>query len=314
MFCFLLLFFHRQNASQFADKEQHDAQEMLHFLLSASSSAVPTTAQPGAKRKRLAITTQQLLKFPKVDFKTVDSVTLCRRNVNNCHDPENEPNFPSILKLFEGRLAFQTRCFDCDNLTSRSEEFLHVSVPVTCHGPTGFPALFAPSQSGGSSASPVSLSWCLSQFASRERLTGRDKYWCDLCGHLAEAERSILFSVLPPTLIVHLNRFTTQTWGRTVGKVAGNIAVPLSLSLKPWCTHNCQRRTSMYLLRAVVLHCGASCHSGHYTAAVQAGEGRWLYCDDETVREMPSTALRDLLSPLSVSAASPYILFYSVCE
>ena len=184
---------------------------------------------------------------------------------------------------------------------------MHVSVPVTCSGLPGF--LGSSDCSTGSSTAPVSLSWCLSQFMCRERLTWSNKFWCDYCGHLVEAERSTIFSALPQIFTVHLNRFSVRDWGRSVGKVAGNVAIPLTLNLMPWSSKDCAPRSSVYYLQAVVLHSGASCHSGHYTAVVWVS-GQWLLCDDETVQQLSDTAMRELLSPLPTSAASPYILFY----
>ena len=110
-------------------------------------------------------------------------------------------------------------------------------------------------------------------------------------------------------MTVHLNRISMQGWGAAVGKVKGSVAVPLSLCLAPWSTQDCPSRGTVYWLQAVVLHSGASCHSGHYTAAVRAGD-QWMHCNDENVHLLPDSALRDLLSPLPTSAASPYILFY----
>ena len=217
---------------------------------------------------------------------------------------------PSVTALFQGRLTFLTRCFDCDKCTRRTEPFLHVSVPVTCPGLPGFPPV--PGSSGcsaSSSAAPVSLSWCLSQFMSQERLAWTNKFWCDYCGHLVEAERRTHFSTLPKIFTVHLNRFSVQDWGKSVSKVAGSVAVPLSLNLMPWSSQDCAARNCVYYLQAVVLHSGASCHSGHYTAIVWVS-GQWLHYDDETVQHLSDTTIQELLSPLPVSAASPYILFY----
>ena len=214
-----------------------------------------------------------------------------------------------VAALFQGKLALVTRCFDCEACTNTTEPFLHVSVPVTSQGLPGFPSDHSQTSSS-SSAAAVSLSWCLSRLMSQERLAQNNKYWCNCCGHLVEAERKTVFSELPSVFTVHLNRFSMHEWGRTVGKVTGNVAIPLSLSLSPWTTPNCAYRNTVYCLQTVVLHTGTSCHSGHYTAMVWAAE-QWLLCDDENVTVLPETTALELLSPLSVSSASPYILFYS---
>lgn len=277
----------------FAGRGQHDAQELLNFLLTQS---VLETAVPYRKRKGSLFLPEEP---PCKLFRTSRGCKAARES-DNCQAP-------SVSALFQGRLAFQTRCFDCDKYTRRTEPFLHVSLPVTSPGLPGFPS--SPEPSGNSSAAPVSLSWCLSRFMSHERLTWSNKFWCDYCGHLVEAERNILFSNLPRIFIVHLNRFSVQDWGRAIGKVAGSVAIPMSLCFSPWSTYDCPSRNKMYYLRAAVFHTGASCHSGHYTAVVQAGD-QWLLCDDEAVQQLSESTLRELLSPLPTSATSPYILFY----
>ena len=281
---------------------------MLNFLLVQSSAGGPEAAPHGFKRKSSAPLECVPCKVLKADVEsavdTTDSYSECSSR-HAGHEP------PSISRLFEGRLIFGTRCFECDKCTRRTETFLHVSVPVTCQGLPGFHTLPHPTpQHGSSCVAPVSLSWALSMFASQERLCGKNKYWCDNCTHLAEAERSIRFSVLPQILTVHLNRFTAHSWGQKVGKVRGNIAIPLALCFRPWCTNDCAYRDTMYHLQAAVLHSGSTCQSGHYTAVVRVGD-QWLHCDDETVHELSENEVGVLLSPLP-SPACAYILFYCV--
>lgn len=287
----------------FAGRAQHDAQELLNFLLTQSLLETPL---PYLRKRKgsTPLNEDQPIKL----FRTSQGCKASKECKNSSYDCQ----IPSVAALFQGRLSFQTRCFDCDKCTIRTEPFLHVSVPVTSPGVPGFPSSPELSEcSTKSLAAPVSLSWGLSRFMSHERLTWSNKFWCDYCGHLVEAERSILFSNLPKIFTVHLNRFSLQDWGRAIGKVAGSVAIPMSLCFSPWSTYDCTSRNSMYYLRAAVLHSGASCHSGHYTAVVQAQETQWLHCDDETVQQLSESTVQELLSPLPTKSASdPYILFY----
>ena len=243
-----------------------------------------------------------------------------------------------ITDNFQGQLAYQTRCYECDSYTRRTEPFLDVSVPVasTANILPGFPCEPSPKKASTRSffsatdVGPFSLSWALSQFALREKLRGQNKYFCDECGHFVEAERSILFSRLSSVMTIHLNRFSTQLWGLsssvTVSKVGGNLAIPLSLSFKPWCTNDCSGKDTIYHLFAVVFHSGSSCSSGHYTACVRAEEcrqiapqdakerfngNRWIYFDDDQLDYISKSELLEMMSPLSISASTVYILFYT---
>jgi ubiquitin C-terminal hydrolase len=243
-----------------------------------------------------------------------------------------------ITDSFQGQLAYQTRCYECDSYTRRTEAFLDVSVPVTSTANIlpGFPCEPSPRKTptqsffSATDVGPYSLTWALSQFALREKLRGQNKYFCDECGHFVEAERSILFSHLSSVMTIHLNRFSTQLWGLsssvTVSKVGGNLAIPLSLSFKPWCTNDCSGKDSIYQLFAVVFHSGSSCSSGHYTACIRGKECRqvapqdakerfdgngWIYFDDDQLDYMSQSELLEMMSPLSISASTVYILFYT---
>ncbi len=239
-----------------------------------------------------------------------------------------------IPHIFQGSLAYETHCFECENTTRRSETFLDVSVPVSTVGFPGFPPLSSPIKTtplsfSASLVGPYSLSWCLSQFALREKLRGNNKYHCDECGRLTEAERSLLFSELPIVVTIHLNRFVAQAWGHsssiTVSKIGGNVAVPLTLNFKPWTTEDCKRREKVYTLFAIVFHSGSSCTSGHYTTCVRGNEAlkvtcdkdteqycnSWLYFDDENVELISQNEVCSMLSPLSDQSSTAYILFYT---
>lgn len=257
------------------------------------------------------------------------------------------PSCPDFVsQIFQGSLAYQTKCFECENMTRRTESFLDISLPVSWRGFPGFPALNSPaklvdggktlsnSSAGISSVGPYSLSWCLSQFALREKLRGENKYHCDECGRFTEAERSVLFSRLPSIMNIHLNRFATERWGLSssiiVNKVGGNIAVPLALRFRSWSTEDCKERDKVYQLFGIIFHSGSSCQSGHYTACVRAREcveamkmqtvslgvdqlarDGWLFFDDESVEYISQSVLLSLLSPLSSNNLTAYILFYS---
>ena len=251
-----------------------------------------------------------------------------------------------VKDMFEGELVSETRCYECDNSTRRTEPFFDVSLAVSSHNLPGFPDCPTPIKDGNAGNStrvglgkdysgstvvgPFSLSWAISQFCFREKLGGENKYSCERCGHLVEAERSLLFGHLPQVMTFHLNRFEMQCMygglysGLSVNKIGGNISIPLTLCLSAWCTEDCARRKAVYQLFAAVFHTGSSCTSGHYTACVRGRECRaigsqaaaewirddrnWVEFDDEVVEVLTQQELMDRLSPLTPSTA--YILFY----
>lgn len=243
-------------------------------------------------------------------------------------------NSDFINDTFQGHLIFQTRCYECDALSQRTEPFLDISVPVSSESLPGFPPSCSPAKHSSlyrasTQVGSYSLSWALSQFASREKLRGVNKFWCDYCRHFVEAEHSIMFAELPNIVTIHLNRFTTQGWSHfsaaAVGKIGGSLAIPLTLSLHPWCSPHCTGKDRLYELFAVVFHSGSTCHSGHYTACVRAEESpamllqvaehiacEWVYFNDDDVGYLSQPEVLDLLSPLSTGSTTAYILLYRV--
>lgn len=248
-----------------------------------------------------------------------------------------------VKEMFQGELVSQTRCYECDNCTRRTEPFLDVSLAVSNSSLPGFPNVSTPIKDSNAGRTgkdfnasstvvgPFSLSWAISRFCLREKLGGDNKYCCERCGHLVEAERSVMFSHLPIVMTFHLNRFEMHCMygglytGLSVNKIGGNIAVPLTLCFSAWCTPDCPRREVVYQLFAAVFHTGSSCSSGHYTVCVRGRECRsvgsqaaanwisddrnWVEFDDEVVEVLSQQELMDKLSPLTPSTA--YILFYS---
>lgn len=402
----------REEHELFDNKLQHDAQEMLQFLLTSLREtvrltleslpslpldlALPESLVAGDTREKAieikqdgGLTQLSCRKRKHRDEQDKPATTIKRRTASKkltdffssrvassddcdsgcgvrrtrrCEEREEVlPNRPRVdldfvKELFEGELVSQIRCYECDSWTRRTEPFLDISLAVSSHSLPGFPTSSTPvkdnpaahqgatasgkDSSGGSVVGPFSLSWAISQFCLRETLRGDNKYCCEGCGHLVEAERSVMFGRLPLIVTFHLNRFEMQSLygglytGVSVGKIGGNISTPLSLSLAAWCTEECVRRDVVYQLFAVVFHTGTSCSSGHYTTCVRAWECRdvssplaaagagggdgtdcgtdhrnWVEFDDEVVEVLSQQELLDRLSPLTPSTA--YILFYT---
>ncbi|RKO95345.1 cysteine proteinase, partial [Caulochytrium protostelioides] len=91
-----------------------------------------------------------------------------------------------IHELFEGQLTNETRCRNCETITSRDEAFLDLSVKVERH---------------------ASLSYCLRNFSEAETLSHKNKFFCDVCNSLQEAEKRMMIKRLPNILALHLKRF-----------------------------------------------------------------------------------------------------------
>jgi ubiquitin carboxyl-terminal hydrolase 9/13 len=82
--------------------------------------------------------------------------------------PSSMNNSRWVHELFEGILTSETKCLTCENLTKRDEVFLDLSIDIEQNS---------------------SVSACLRQFSASEMLCERNKFHCDICGGLQEAEK-----------------------------------------------------------------------------------------------------------------------------
>jgi ubiquitin carboxyl-terminal hydrolase 12/46 len=99
--------------------------------------------------------------------------------------PEEEPR-TWIHDIFQGYLVNQMKCLCCENVTVRRETFLDLSVDIERH---------------------TSIAACLRAFESTELLRSGNKFFCDMCGCLQEAEKRLRIYQLPSVLMLHLKRF-----------------------------------------------------------------------------------------------------------
>ena len=170
-----------------------------------------------------------------------------------------------ITELFEGHLMYGTRCVECEQCTGKEESFLDLSVPI-------------PTEAflGSVNCKFIPLEECIEHFAASECLSGDNKYFCEECNHLTEAERFIKLSSLPPVLVLHINRFSHNSIlhfipkyrSQASSKLCNCIVIPEKFSLERWCMRKCPTKGNVYRLYAVVFHTGVSISSGHYTTAV----------------------------------------------
>ncbi|KIO31711.1 hypothetical protein M407DRAFT_4838 [Tulasnella calospora MUT 4182] len=203
---------------------------------------------------------------------------------------------PLIQSLFQGTLTNETRCLTCERVTSRSEPFLDLSLDISQN---------------------TSLNACLRHFSKSEMLTARNKFFCDECCGLVEAEKRMKIKTLPPILLLHLKRFKYQEELQKYVKLSYRVAFPLELRLynntvDPTSADigpdgRGRRRTphdfgdaagqdeikgagsggpgdpeGLYRLFAVVVHIGGGPHHGHYITLVKAST-TWLLFDDDSV-------------------------------
>ncbi|KAH3673655.1 hypothetical protein WICMUC_003558 [Wickerhamomyces mucosus] len=195
----------------------------------------------------------------------------------------------AIHDLFEGLLTNQTRCLTCENISTRDEFFLDLSVDL---------------QDG------VTIEKCLKQFSASEMLTGTNKFYCDNCHSLQEAEKKMGIRKLPKILALHLKRFEySEELNRNI-KLFAKIKYPLFLELESdYPTDLSEDGHKFYELYGVVIHIGGGPHHGHYVSFVKTESQGWLLFDDETVERIDESFVSRFIQDCP-DLTTPYVLFY----
>ncbi len=192
-----------------------------------------------------------------------------------------------VHELFEGTLTSETKCLTCENISQRDEVFLDLSVDLDQHS---------------------SVTSCLRKFSEEEMLCERNKFHCDRCGDLQEAEKRMKIKRLPKILALHLKRFKYTEDLQRLQKLFHRIVYPYHLRLFNT-TDDAEDPDRLYELYAVVVHIGGGPYHGHYVAIIKTQDRGWLLFDDEMVEPVDKSFVRNFFGDRP-GLACAYVLFY----
>lgn len=195
-----------------------------------------------------------------------------------------------IHHLFQGILTNETRCLSCETITNRDEEFLDLSINVEHN---------------------TSVASSLRLFSEREMLSGRNKFFCDTCSSLQEAEKRMKIKQPPNILALHLKRFKWDESNNAYVKHASRVVFPLDMRLFNT-TDQTSQPDQLYELSAIVVHIGSGAHQGHYVSIVKIGT-RWAIFDDEDVLFIPESDISKYFGDVP-EVGSAYVLFYQAVD
>ncbi|KAA8582701.1 hypothetical protein FQN60_006372, partial [Etheostoma spectabile] len=180
-----------------------------------------------------------------------------------------------VHEIFQGTLTNETRCLNCEAVSSKDEDFLDLSVDVEQN---------------------TSITHCLRGFSNTETLCSEYKYYCE----------QMRVKKLPMILALHLKRFKYMDQLHRYTKLSYRVVFPLELRLFNT-SGDATNPDRMYDLVAVVVHCGSGPNRGHYITIVKS-HGFWLLFDDDIVEAIEE--FYGLTSDISKNSESGYILFY----
>ncbi|CAB9517157.1 Ubiquitin carboxyl-terminal hydrolase Usp2 [Seminavis robusta] len=233
-------------APQFSGTYQHDAQELLSFLLD------------GIHEDLNRVKDKPYVEDRDCDGKNdeADAIEAWKNYLRR--------NKSLIVDLFQGQLRNTCRCNVCGHTNIRFEPFMYLSLPI--------------------SDSCRNLQDCLDLYISTDELRGENRWYCEKCKKHRDGTKKIDLWIVPPILIVHLKRFKYNEYGQVGSKNNAHIKFPMEGwdlsdavkskgSVKP-----------VYDLYAVSNHIGGL-RSGHYTAySMTRFDEQWVEFNDSNPR------------------------------
>ncbi|KAJ6814640.1 ubiquitin carboxyl-terminal hydrolase 3-like isoform X1 [Iris pallida] len=228
-----------------------DAHEFLNFLLNELVDILEKESNAAKSSPEVPSTAEKIANGPS------------RLKMNGVH---KEPLVTWVHKNFQGILTNETRCLRCETVTARDETFFDLSLDIEQNS---------------------SITSCLKNFSSTETLNAEDKFFCDKCCSLQEAQKRMKIKKPPRILVIHLKRFKyIEQLGR-YKKLSYRVVFPMELKL----SGTIDDTDSEYSLFAVVVHVGSGPNHGHYVSLVKS-HNHWLCFDDENVEMIDESMMQ----------------------
>lgn len=247
-------------APQFGGNRQHDAQELLSYLLDGIHEDL-----------------NRVKKRPYVEDKDCDG-----------HNDEVDAqeawanylrrNKSLVVDLFQGQFRNTCVCKKCGHQNIRFEPSMYLSLPIA--------------------DSCRSLEDCLNLYLEEDELTGDNQWYCEKCKKHTDATKKTDLWVLPPILIIHLKRFKSDDFGRAGRKNDSALQYPISGWDLSEAVQSRGGGTPVYDLYAVSNHLGGL-GGGHYTAyALNRFDDQWYEFNDSNYRAIdPQSTFATSSSP-----------------
>ncbi|KAK7554469.1 hypothetical protein JOL62DRAFT_410783 [Phyllosticta paracitricarpa] len=270
----------RRDNEMFRTAMHQDAHEFLNLLL----NEVVENVEQYSKEQR------QLMELEAVEKATAESdsglaVAVSPVLGNAFKNAAQSTGW--VHSLFEGTLTSETRCLTCENTSQRDEAFLDLSVDLEHN---------------------TSVTSCLRKFSEEEMLCERNKFHCDNCSGLQEAEKRMKVKRLPRILALHLKRFKYTEDLQRLQKLFHRVPYPYHLRLFNT-TDDAEDPDRLYELYAVVVHIGGGAYHGHYVSIIKTEDRGWLLFDDEMVEPVDKGYVRNFFGGEN-NLACAYVLFY----
>lgn len=200
----------------------------------------------------------------------------------------------AVEKTFTGKLTTTYKCLSCSGESKNTDTFRDLQL--------AFPELKS------DCATNYSVQDLLDYYCSPEKLCGDNKYFCDKCKKLSDAQRFINFVSAPKNLILTLKHFKYDQKYHMRAKLMHKVFHDENVSIKVYSPDTLTETSSVhYNLYASVVHSGVSMDSGHYYTYASERPDAWFKFNDNVVTTCSISELHNLEPP-----NTPYILFYQM--
>jgi ubiquitin carboxyl-terminal hydrolase 12/46 len=269
-----------------ADLFMQDAHEFLNYLLNELVDTLEKELSNAAKNSNNSNDTNNN-NISETSSSPPEKIANGPKSVVANGVAQKEPLVTWVHKNFQGLLTNETKCLRCETVTARDETFLDLSLDIEQNS---------------------SITSCLKNFSSTETLNAEDKFFCDKCCSLQEAQKRMKIKKAPHILVIHLKRFKYIEHLSRYKKLSYRVVFPLELKL----SNTVQDSDAEYSLFAVVVHVGSGPNHGHYVSLVKS-HNHWLFFDDENVEMIDESAVQTFFGSAQEYSSNTdhgYILFY----
>lgn len=197
----------RKEKEEFDNYMQQDAHEFLNFLINHINEII--LAERGQKNTNSSSSSSSSSSSHFANVKaTFTGNGDCGSGKSTNGQTPQEPTW--VHEIFQGILTSETRCLNCETVSSKDEHFFDLQVDVDQN---------------------TSITHCLRCFSNTETLCSDNKFKCDNCCNYQEAQKRMRVKKLPMILSLHLKRFKyMEQYNRHI-KVSHRVVFPLELRL-----------------------------------------------------------------------------------
>mmetsp|Transcript_54873 Transcript_54873/g.59483 ORF Transcript_54873/g.59483 Transcript_54873/m.59483 type:complete len:644 (+) Transcript_54873:95-2026(+) len=243
-------------APQFVGYHQHDAQELLAFLLDGIHEDL-----------------NRVKEKPYIEDRDCDGSNDEEDAVENWKNYLRR-NKSLIVDMFQGQLRNTCKCLKCGHVNIRFEPFMYLSLPIT--------------------KACKSIDDCIDLYLKEENLKGADQYYCEKCKDHVDGTKKQDLWMLPPVLIVHLKRFRYNDYGKVGSKNDASIEYPVTEWDLKSRVKSSRGVYPKYDLYAVSNHMGGL-GGGHYTAhTLNRFDDTWYEFNDRAYRSVDESVHKGL--------------------